>query len=964
MSETAVRFPPGVNTQKTQASNAGAFSESNLVRWRTGLLERIGGWQRLFDDRCDDHVRAIHAYQDLQNENTLLLGTDAGTQIYTENSGLVDTRLGRRRALLSPPIYTAPAASPAITITDATHGANNGDLVRLPYALCGDTDNALFTQISAAQNYFSGIYSHGLYIMGGFASSASASDGLSTSPDALVWTPRVAAASARMYRMASDGTSIVASTNTGSGLVFRSLNGTSWTTVGTGFGQPTFGCGVGGGAFIVWTTPNTSGFGRFLRSTNGGASWSLLAGGPQLIVLDIKHNGSYFMAVGESGVFQRSTDGGVSWSTVFSPGGSSMQSLAWSPSLQRWIAVGNNGRIFRSNDSTGTTWTQMSSPTGLDLYSVAWTGTQFVACGVNVALCSLDGQVWFAMVPRALSAYTGIAAGPDYTVIGGTTGGTLERIRRTSQPPGSSVSDLPAATYPISDATTNTYTIQAPVPGSTATLTGGWPRLYACCLPGLSPSTRVRVFEAGHGRTAGSTFTPDIDVALASNSVELDAGTQYTVASVPNAWSFDIETSQTPATVLAEAIYENGSATPVAQLQYFRQVLRQPRNWFLDNFGQYGVFVPENGAVYIYTPPVPENGIVLAEIVETAPQINAGMFVPMPQAQIMCFGSEATIGGGVQDPLLVRWSDAGDYTVWAASATNQAGSFRLSRGSLIVGGIQAPQSGLLWTDIDLWSVQYIGPPLVYGFQMIGSGCGLVAPKARTVQGRNTYWMSRRGFFVFGDSGVQPLPCSVRDVVFDDLDYTQINKVHAGSNSSASEVMWFYPSVSGGTGEIDSYVKYNTVEQCWDYGRLCRTSWYDDSVWGTAIGADENFRIQQHEQGFDADGQPMEGAYVQSGYARIKDGATLAFVSQMMPDLKFIGDGAEDGSVTLTIFTKITPNSMPQMHGPFSATTETERIPMRARARHIALRLEWAPALEYNARLGETLLDIAPSGRAP
>lgn len=963
MTEKTIALPPGVNTQKTQAANAGAFSASNLIRWRDGLLERMAGWERLFDEQCDSFVRAIHAYQDLQNTNTLLLGTDAGTQIYTEESGLVETRLGRRQVFLSSPIYTAAAGDPTTTITDASHGAVLADFVRLPYGLYGDADNALFEAIATNRLWTCGIYVNGLYIIGGDPTTGASTDGLITSTDTTTWTGRALGGSGRLRQFATDGTIVIASTDTDGNYVYRSIDGgLTWGTVGTGLGLTTRAAAYGNSIWLVGSEPGTT-TGRILRSTNGGASWSTLNVGPREHSLGAAHNGSYFLITYENNRIDRTTDG-LSYSGVSHalPAGTWLYSVAWSPTLARWVVVGSSGRI-EYGDSTATTWVQATSPTTSDLYRVVWTGKQFVACGVNVVLCSPDGISWFPMLPPALSQYAALAAGPDWTVLGGGAANSLARIRSTYAAVGAQTVQLPADLYTIGGPlTTNSYTVEAPASASSATTGGGWPRLYACNVLGLVPTTRVRVWAASHGRTVGQKFSPDIAVELPSNGIVLSPSTEYDIVAVPNTWSFDIEAGQVPGTVLVEATYENGSTTATAQLQYFSQVDTQPRNWFLDNFGEYGVFVPENGAVYIYTPPVPSNGLVMAEVIETGPQVNTGMFVAMPQAQILCFGSEATIGGGVQDPLLVRWCDAGDYTVWVATSTNQAGSYRLSRGSRIVGGIQAPQSALLWTDIDLWSVQYVGPPLVYGFQMIGSGCGLVSPKARCVQGRNTYWMGKRGFFVFGDNGVIPLPCAVRDVIFNDLDESQVNKIHAGSNSSTNEIMWFYPTQSGGTGEIDAYVKYNTVQQCWDYGRLCRTSWYDESVWGTAIGADANFRIQQHEMGYNDDGAPMAGAFAETGYSRLGEGEQVMFMRSLMPDMKFLGDG--DGSVTVSVYTRVTPNGETNMVGPFAATDETTRLTVRARARLVALRIEWAPVLDYNARLGAPLADMAPSGRVP
>lgn len=222
----------------------------------------------------------------------------------------------------------------------------------------------------------------------------------------------------------------------------------------------------------------------------------------------------------------------------------------------------------------------------------------------------------------------------------------------------------------------------------------------------------------------------------------------------------------------------------------------QRMNWFLDNLGQNGLMLRTGGPLEVYTPPI-EDGPWLDTVGNvglTAPQRSNGMFVAMPQAQVILLGSEPIFGSGDIDPLLIRFSDVGTYNVWIATVSNQAGSYRLSRGSKIMGGIQAPQTTLVVTDTDVWGMSYIGPPLIYGFTVMGTGCGLIATHAIRTLGRSTYWMSEMGFWQFGDGGVQPLLCSVYDYVFNDIDTVNVGKIFAAANSSTNEIAWFFPSL--------------------------------------------------------------------------------------------------------------------------------------------------------------------------
>ena len=221
----------------------------------------------------------------------------------------------------------------------------------------------------------------------------------------------------------------------------------------------------------------------------------------------------------------------------------------------------------------------------------------------------------------------------------------------------------------------------------------------------------------------------------------------------------------------------------------------QAHTWFLGNLGQNGLALATGGALWAYTPPVsnaPFVNLVGGGSTPTAPQHSNGMFTAMPQAQVILFGTETVLGTGVIDPLLLRWSDAGTYDVYTATVSNQAGSYRLAQGSKIVGGIQAAQAALLLTDTDAWSMSYIGPPLVYGFNMIGSGCGLVAPHAICKLGGTVYWLSLKGVWSFGPGGLQQLPCSVYDYIFENLDTVNIMKTHAAANSTTGEIAFYFP----------------------------------------------------------------------------------------------------------------------------------------------------------------------------
>lgn len=354
----------------------------------------------------------------------------------------------------------------------------------------------------------------------------------------------------------------------------------------------------------------------------------------------------------------------------------------------------------------------------------------------------------------------------------------------------------------------------------------------------------------------------------------------------------------------------------------------------------------------------PEGGAPTATVIPQAPPVNEGVFVAMPQRQIIAYGSTET---GIQDPLLVRWCDIENFNVWIGQITNQAGSYRLARGSKIVGGLQGPQQGILWTDLGVWSMQYINQPYVYSFNEIGSGCGLIAKKAAGILNDVIYWMGPSQFFLLGADGVQTIPCSVWDVIFQDLDQNNLDKIRIAVNSRFNEVAWYYPTLSS-NGEVAAYVKFNALFNEWDYGALARSAWIDQSVLGPPIGADPNaLYIYQHETSPDADGQAMLPSFT-TGYFAIEDGDYKVFVDQVWPDLKFgYFGGMQNATVTLNFHAADYPGQPPTVYGPFQMTQGTTFLTPRIRTRLLAISLSSSDVGSF-WRIGLMRYRYAPDGK--
>jgi len=392
-----------------------------------------------------------------------------------------------------------------------------------------------------------------------------------------------------------------------------------------------------------------------------------------------------------------------------------------------------------------------------------------------------------------------------------------------------------------------------------------------------------------------------------------------------------------------QGVYGNGVYNGAGSSQTIPGTEISATNWELDNWGGDLLALPvgfsplpyENGsfyqqAIYIWNP---IGGQALAKIIPGSPPTSGGFFVAMPQRQIVAWASSFN---GVIDPLLLRWCDVNNYNVWVAQTANQAGSFRLSSGSRIVGAIQGPQQGFVWTDVSLWTMQYSGPPYVYNINLVATGCGLIGRHARAILSGVTYWMGREQFFAISGSGVSPLPCPVWDVVFQQLDLANVEKITASANSLFGEITWYYPIV-GGNGEVSNYIRFNTMLNQWDFGVLARSAWLDTSVIGPPIGADPvNEYIYQHEISPDADGKAMTPIF-RTGWFALEDGNHKTFIDEWWSDIKFGYYGkSQNSTVSLTIYGADFPEQTPVPYGPFTLTENTTFFSPRVRARLLAL----------------------------
>ena len=281
------------------------------------------------------------------------------------------------------------------------------------------------------------------------------------------------------------------------------------------------------------------------------------------------------------------------------------------------------------------------------------------------------------------------------------------------------------------------------------------------------------------------------------------------------------------------------------------------------------------------------------------PVVQNYIFVSDIYRFVFAFGCN-DYGTSVQDPLLVRWSDQEDATNWTPSATNQAGSIRLSHGSEIVTCLQTRQEIVVWTDSSIYSMQYLGAPYVWNAQILGDNISIVGQNATANASGVIYWMGRDKFYKY-DGRVQTLRCDLREYIFNDFNAQQSQQVYAGTNEGFNEVWWFYCSANSNA--IDKYVVYNYVEDIWYYGTMARTAWLDSGTLDYPIAATYTKNIVNHEDGlndYEGNSALPINAYITTSEFDIDDGHNFAFIRRILPDLTFRGSTADAPTATMSV----------------------------------------------------------------
>lgn len=407
----------------------------------------------------------------------------------------------------------------------------------------------------------------------------------------------------------------------------------------------------------------------------------------------------------------------------------------------------------------------------------------------------------------------------------------------------------------------------------------------------------------------------------------------------------------------------------------------QLRLWSQNNFGEDLVFNPRGGGLYYWdaTNTVNTRGIAVETMygASDVPTTVDYILVSDVSRFVFCFGCN-DYGSTTLDPMLIRWSDQESVTQWTPAITNQAGSLRLSHGSEIISAIQVRQEVVVFTDSSIYSLQYVGAPVVWGSTLLGDNISIIGPNAMALASGVLYWMGKDKFYKY-DGRVNTLRCDLRQYIFNDINLSQNYQVFAGTNEGFNEVWWFYCESNSTT--VGKYVVYNYLEDIWYYGTMERSAWLDIGLRDYPVAASYDNTLVYQEYGVDANTTGTTTAmdsYITSSQFDIDDGHNFGFIWRMIPDLTFRGS---DNSAPLAPQVTMTlipyqnsgsgPNTPQSVGGSSSATvTRIAQVPVeeftgqvyiRVRGRQMEMKIECS-RLGTQWQLGAPRIDIKPDGR--
>ena len=575
--------------------------------------------------------------------------------------------------------------------------------------------------------------------------------------------------------------------------------------------------------------------------------------------------------------------------------------------------------------------------------------------------------------------------------------------------------------------TSVTFTITFTSTGSSAT--GGSVDLKPYASVGPAAQTYGYGFGVGNfGGTISGVATTDLDGTLGDNT----SGTTGTTIAVTSATGFPsaggtIIVSDTPAvdgelidytavstnnlTVITRAVdgsdrSAHADEVAVADATDYTgwgsavtasNVTLEPGLWALDNYGDVLLATILNGKTYTWDSSIAARFTTRAStgttsyVTTSAPTASRAMMMSPVTRHLVLFGTETTIADtSTQDDMFIRFSDQETINDFAPTAINSAGSQRLQDGTKIMGAIKAKDNILVWTDTSLYTMKHVGSPFTFGFEQVGTNCGLIGQNAVVEIDGVAYWMSSKGFFLF-DGTVKSLSCTIEDYVYDDIDTTKGQQMCAAINNLFTEVVWYYPT--SGASYNDRYAVYNYGESAgsaegkipggvWYPGTEARTSWmpakiypnphatkFDSTATGTfpsvigetGLGQTVYFEHEVGTNQINPDGSSTAIAGTLESYDFDLEvggaGQHYLSISRFLPDFKTL-----TGNATVTLKLKRFPSSTAtsSVYSPFTVTSSSTQFNTRARGRFASVAISNS-AVDETWRFGTMRLDVKPDG---
>jgi hypothetical protein len=511
------------------------------------------------------------------------------------------------------------------------------------------------------------------------------------------------------------------------------------------------------------------------------------------------------------------------------------------------------------------------------------------------------------------------------------------------------------------------------------------------CFNTTNGSTTVRVNILTHGAVNGDwvTFSGVVGPVNGIPASELNAEFQVTLVDTDN---FDI-TVATAATstgtgggTTIDAAFQINIGSPDGTYGYgwgagvwsrggwgsgtITPLFIPQRDWFMDNFDNDLIANIRQGPIYIweYDGTFTSRAVLLSSLpgASAVPVQAMQTMVSQNDKHLLAFGAVpfGSTSIGDFDPLLIRWADQDNPVQWTPTPTNSAGFIRVSRGSRIVRALPTRQETLVFTDSHLYSLQFTGNTDVFALQELSDNISVAGPRACATANNVTYWMGTDKFYAYSGR-VETLPCSLRNHVFLNLNYDQIEQIVSGTNEAWQEIWWFYPTANSQTN--DAYVIYNYLEKIWYYGSLERTAWIDSGLrqYPQAVGGD---KVYNHEQGVDDDILPMN-SFITTNDFDIGDGENFLLIKRILPDLSFEGSTAANPQVLMTVRPRNFSGSnyinanQPQVTLGTTVPVEqyTEQVFIRARARQMGFKIQ-STDLGVQWQLGAPRLDGRTDGK--